>query len=55
MVNARAGHQLIVAALLNELPSVEHQDRIGMADRRKAVRDNEIRSVLAKRRHRSLN
>ena len=46
-VGAAAGQQLGVDALLDDPARLHHQDLIGVADRRKPVRDDETRSVPA--------
>ena len=38
---ARAREQLVVRALLDDLAVLEHDDQVGVADRREAVRDDE--------------
>ena len=42
---ARAPHQLLVCPLLDDLPVVEDDDQVGVADRREAVRDHERRAA----------
>ena len=48
----RRGQQLGVGALLDDPARLHHQDQVGVADRRQAVRDHEARAVLAQRVHR---
>src|ERR1700722_13671968 len=48
VVGATAGQQLAVVALLDDLARLHHQDDVSVADRRKAMSDNETRPIAAK-------
>ena len=58
-VEARVGtvrrDELIVAALLDDVAVLHHQDGVGVADRGQAVGDDEARAALAQRVHRLLD
>ena len=45
-VAAAERQQLIVAALLRDAPVLEHDDAVGVADRREPVRDDERRAAF---------
>jgi len=47
IVGTSPGQQFGMVALLDNLASLHHQNVVGTVDRRKAVRDNETRSVPA--------
>ncbi len=42
-VGATGGQQLVVGTALDDLSSLHHQDQVGVADRREAVRNDEGR------------
>src|SRR5438874_4441513 len=48
---AATGQQLFMAAALDDPARFHHQDHIGVAYRRKPVRDNETRSITAQLDH----
>ena len=54
-VGAAAGQQLGVVALLDDLAAVHHEDRVGVADRRQPVGDDEARAIRAQGGHRPLD
>src|SRR5690606_23704056 len=43
VIHALLTHQLVMVALLDDFAVIEHDDIVGMADRRQPMRDNERR------------
>jgi hypothetical protein len=54
-VTRRAPRHLIVRAVLDDAALLHHEDVVGIADRREAVRDHEAGAALAQRCHRMLD